>query len=111
MLNPLGSPGVSRDELRLELAGAEPNRSASAFYGFIPADKPWNGGFLYVAGVKKRLGVLTTDGDGAAVWNLPLATGFTPGDQLHAQVWFRDPTHPDGSGVGLSNGLRIDLCD
>lgn len=106
-----GSRRISKDELKLELTHAEPNKSAIAFYGFTQADIAWNGGSLYVSGSKKRLGVQSTDGTGAATWDFPLATGFTPGDQLFAQVWFRDPTHPDGSTVGLSNGLRIDVCE
>ena len=107
-----GSRRISLDELVLELTDAEPNKSAIAFYGFIQEDKPWNGGSLYVGGVKKRLGVQSTDGTGAASWAFPLGNGsFSPGDQLFCQIWFRDPTHPDGSTVGLSNGLRIDVCE
>ena len=106
-----GSRRISLDVLKLELTDAEPNKSAIAFYGFVQANQAWNGGSLYVSGVKKRLGVQVTDGTGAATWDFPLATGFAAGDQVFAQVWFRDPTHPDGSTVGLSNGLRIDVCE
>ena len=111
MLKTVGSPQVSGSGFKLELAHAEPNKSAIAFYGFTQADKPWFGGSLYVSGVKKRLGVITTNGNGAGIWDFPLSSGFAPGDQLFAQAWFRDPTHPDGTNVGLSNGVRIDVCD
>ena len=111
VLSGVGSPQVSVSGFKLELAHAEPNKSAIAFYGFVQADKPWNGGSLYVSGFKQRLGVQTTNANGAGIWDFPLTTGFVPGDQLFAQVWFRDPTHPDGTTAGLSNGLRIDVCD
>jgi len=99
--------------LNFELSEAEPDKSAVAFafYGHAQGDVPWNGGSLYVSGVKQRLDLSTTDASGAATWDFPLTAGCTPGDQLFAQVWFCDPTHPDGTGAGLSNGLGIDVCE
>jgi hypothetical protein len=35
--------------------------------------------------------------------------GVTSGDSLHAQYWYRDPAHPDGTGVGLSNALSFSV--
>jgi hypothetical protein len=32
------------------------------------------------------------------------------GTTRHYQFWFRDPEHPDGTTVGLSNGLRVGFC-
>jgi hypothetical protein len=32
------------------------------------------------------------------------------GTTRHFQFWFRDPQHPDGTGIGLSNGLRVVFC-
>jgi hypothetical protein len=26
------------------------------------------------------------------------------------QWWYRDPTHPDGTGVALSDGLEVTYC-
>jgi hypothetical protein len=36
-----------------------------------------------------------------------VAHGWSAGTQLFAQSWSRDPGHPDGSGVSLSNALRF----
>ena len=33
--------------------------------------------------------------------------GWTPGTTIFAQYWFRDPAHPDGSGVGLTGGIKF----
>jgi len=32
-----------------------------------------------------------------------------PGDEVHAQWWFRDPAQPDGTGTGLSNALQLTI--
>jgi len=41
----------------------------------------------------------------------PSDPNLGPGDGVHAQYWFRDPTHPDGSGAGLSDALAFELCE
>jgi WD40 repeat protein len=33
--------------------------------------------------------------------------GVSVGSTLHAQYYYRDPAHPDGTGVGLSDALRF----
>lgn len=38
------------------------------------------------------------------------AQGLGPGDDVHVQVWYADPTHPDGSGLGHTDALRFTLC-
>ena len=30
-----------------------------------------------------------------------------PGDQIYAQYWYRDPDHPDGTGISLSNAVSF----
>ena len=29
------------------------------------------------------------------------------GTERYYQLWYRDPQHPDGTGVGLSSALRV----
>ncbi|MEO2093606.1 MAG: hypothetical protein ABGY71_06020 [bacterium] len=36
--------------------------------------------------------------------------GF-PGDTRYYPFWYRDPTHPDGIGVGLTNGMAVTFCN
>ncbi len=35
--------------------------------------------------------------------------GVTVGEVLRAQYWYRDPTHPDATGVGLSNAVEFSV--
>ena len=53
--------------------------------------------------------VLQLDAAGAGEWPLDLS-GESPGTTEYFQVWFRDPAHPGGSGVGrVDRGMRS--CD
>ena len=35
---------------------------------------------------------------------------LVPGQPVDAQFWMRDPAHPDGTGVALSDGIEFDPC-
>jgi hypothetical protein len=105
-----GSPSVIADDLALEIDGGMPFASVIAFYGFAQGNSPWNGGTLYVAGTKKRLPIESFDAAGGVSIDFPSSL-FASGDTIYCQGWFRDPAHPDGTTVGLTNGLRVDFCD
>ena len=89
-----------------------------AFWGTAPADIPFYGGRLCVAGPQVRtpatysgvpvgqncLGVLQTTMTPAYL----AANGLAPGQTLHAQWWFRDP-YQTVNPIGLSAGLRFVL--
>jgi hypothetical protein len=32
------------------------------------------------------------------------------GTDRYFQFWFRDPAHPDGTTVGLTNGVKVGFC-
>ena len=36
--------------------------------------------------------------------------GLAPGDVVRGQFWSRDPAHPDGTGVSLTNAASFELC-
>lgn len=38
------------------------------------------------------------------------ATGLAVGEVLHGQWIFRDPFHADGTGIGLTDGIRFTVC-
>ncbi len=38
------------------------------------------------------------------------ARGWQTGDPLHVQAWSRDPGHPDGTAVSLSDALGLLIC-
>lgn len=89
---------------------AEPNKSALVFWGYLPNNAPFLNGTLCVAGAVIRLPGTTTNGNGDATFAFPAITGFVPGDEIYFQGWFRDPLHPDGTSSGLTDGLRVDVC-
>jgi hypothetical protein len=33
------------------------------------------------------------------------------GSSEYFQLWYADPAHTDGTGVGLSDGLVVSYCD
>ena len=94
---------------QVELQGAVPFQPAIVFYGDAQTSAPFFGGTLLVAPPTLRLPVQFTDGAGNASYSFPIAS-YNFGDEIYLQGWFRDPGHPDGTGIGLSNGLRIDVC-
>jgi hypothetical protein len=89
---------------------AEPNKSAVVFYGYSTNNTPFLNGTLCVGGALIRLPGTVTNGSGDATFAFPAITSHLPGDEIYFQGWFRDPSHPDGTGVGLTDGLRVDVC-
>ena len=80
-----------------------------AFYGVAQGGTARNGGTLCVSGPKKRLPVSVFDGAGSVSFAFPVGLCVV-GDVVFCQGWFRDPAHPDGTTVGLTNGLRVEFC-
>lgn len=105
----VGSVSIAAANLSIRISQALPDKAAIAFYGFAQGSSPWNGGTLYVSGQLKRLGVRQLDASGAANFAFPIAL-CSAGDVVYCQGWFRDPAAADGTTVGLTNGLRVDLC-
>lgn len=99
--------GTGGFQVRVE--DAIPNQPAIVFYGTSDTSAPFMGGTLYVGSPLIRLPMVLLDGLGAGAWDFPI-DDFAPGDVVYAQGWFRDPTHSDGTGAGLTEGLRIDVC-
>ncbi len=52
--------------------------------------------------------VSVTNSNGDAATPVPL-TSSAIGQERYYQVWFRDPQEP-AYGVGLTNGLHVDIC-
>jgi len=85
-----------------------------------PAAMPFQGGILCVAPPYAHTTVDSTFGNagpddcsgGLSIdFNAWLqngqAPGVTPGGQVHAQYFYRDPQHPDGTGYGLTAGVSF----
>jgi len=104
-----GVPSAAENDFDLTVRDAEPNKSGIFFYGSGQKSAPFYGGTLYVQGPLKRLPLVTTDPSGSVT--LPIAIDPTMiGTQRNYQFWFRDPLHPDGTTVGLSNAAEIVFC-
>ena len=88
---------------------AEPNKASIVFYGPAAASSPFMGGTLCVGSPIVRLPMQVTDGSGNATFPFPV-TQFDAGDEVYMQGWFRDPAQLDGTGVGLTDGLLVDVC-
>jgi hypothetical protein len=84
------------------------------------AEIPFFGGLRCIAAPLKRSRPLrsTPDGNGdcIGVFDYPFTQGFMTsqglqaGSRLYLQIWHRDPAQPDGTGVGLTDGLEATIC-
>ena len=97
-------------------------RNGLLFYGYGSASiSPFNGGTLCVLPPLRRLpiqnagGTLppTMDCSGTYTFEFNAHTQsgtdpfLSPGQQVNAQWWSRDPQHVDGTGAGLTDGLEF----
>jgi hypothetical protein len=104
-----GSASVSGGNLELRLQGGLPNVNAVYFHGFAAAAAPFAGGWRCVALPLARHPVAALDANGAASTALSLSAGLI-GQTRYYQWWLRDPQHPDGTRVALSNALAVTYC-
>ncbi len=104
-----GIPSRSGGGFHLEVRGGTPNANGVLFHGVTQTSVPFYGGTRYVGTPLVRSGVLTLDGQGAL--DLPLAVDPAwVGSSRIFQYWFRDAAAPDGTGVGLTNAVRVSFC-
>ena len=92
------------------------------FWGFSENNAPLLGGTLCVGGSLNRLVPRNTLGGGVpgttcdGILFQPFlqaqmtANNLMAGTEIFAQIYYRDPLHPDGTGVGLTEGIRFVLC-
>ncbi len=119
MIGWLGSPTLSGADDFFVTAGNVPNEQVGlAFHGPASQGTPFLGGKLCVAAPIEREALAFSGGNsgqpdcsGAFATHLSHAamTGnaWSLGQHVYAQYWLRDPLHPDGTGVGLSNALAF----
>ena len=109
LLDARGIPSAAVNAFHFEVSDAIPGASAVLFFGSARASIPFHGGTLLVQPPITRLPPIALDGSGAASLALVLVPGMV-GATLDYQLWFRDPAHPDGTGVGLTNAVEISFC-
>ncbi len=105
-----GSSSFTINDFAFELDTLVPNQAAVLFSGSAQADVPFFGGSLYVGGGIVREGLVFLNGSGFVSVSYPIDVTDI-GTTRYFQVWYRDPQHWDGTGVGLSSGMRVTFCD
>jgi hypothetical protein len=103
-----GEPSRTAGNFALRVTGGAPNQVAVVFEGQSQISMDHLGGVLNAGGPSRRVAVVTLDGNGAATIPLDLS-GFTAGTALVHQVTFRDGFA--SGGIGLTGGLRVDVCE
>ncbi|MCK6448418.1 MAG: C25 family cysteine peptidase [Planctomycetes bacterium] len=103
-----GSPSVAAADFHLTCNFAVPQKSGIHFFGGAPLGAPFLGGTLCVQPPHVRGPVTAFDAYGTMVETIALDPKYV-GSTLYFQYWGRDPAHPDGTGVMLSDALSIDV--
>ncbi len=106
--------------LRLEVSEVLNNKPGLFLFSCARGSSPFMGGTLCLAPPIQRSGVAHSGGNAAGadcsgVLRLDHDAsalsqhGWSAGQFIDAQVWFRDPQHPDGSASGLSDALEFTI--
>ena len=101
-----GSTSVAANDLLVQCSGAIPNKLGLVFFGSQPRSAPFYGGWLCATSPLKRSPLFAFDSSGfhaAAASSADEDVATT----RYYQFWFRDGGHPDGTGVGLSDALKV----
>lgn len=105
-----GHPSIANQAIGLGIIGAIPNTFAVAFRSdTAAASAPLHGGTLCVGAPLTRLPVLSLDNQGFGYYTIPMDASMI-GSTHWYQVIFRDAMAPDGTGIGMSDGLRVSFC-
>jgi competence protein ComEC len=105
----LGVPSLFGNDFQVFMTKGIPNQAGVGFWGLAQASTPFYGGTLWVEPPLTRLAVQLMDPFGVLQYDLPI-DGSMVGQTRYYQFWFRDPAHPDGTTVGLSNALAVPFC-
>ncbi|MCC7011764.1 MAG: VCBS repeat-containing protein [Planctomycetes bacterium] len=116
-----GSPSLSGpDDFHVNASAELSGKLGLAFFGVAPASAPFGGGTLCVHPPLVRTPpqvssgpVTPSDCSGTYDFHAQNAWlsghGWIAGTTLHAQYWARDPAHPDGSTISLSDALLFEV--
>ncbi|HVS10078.1 MAG TPA: VCBS repeat-containing protein [Planctomycetota bacterium] len=106
-----GAPSYFCADFQVVASGAMPSKTAVLFFGLGgTAAVPFAGGTLCIAPPLQRLAPHLLDPAGSTSYAIPI-TGDMPGTRRWYQMWYRDPQHPDGTGIGLTAALEVEFCD
>lgn len=102
-------PSFATNTFDLTMTNGLAGKSVIAFWGKGQQALSFLGGTLCVTAPQVRSAVANFDATGSVSINRPIDVDELGIDQF-AQFWYRDPTHPDGTTVGLSNALKFRPC-
>jgi photosystem II stability/assembly factor-like uncharacterized protein len=105
-----GVPSIGLGIVGVGVMGAIPSTLGIGFRSDTgPASLPlWNG-TLCVLGPLTRLPVMAFDGNGFGYYSIPMSPPMVGTSQWY-QVIFRDVNATDGTGIGMTNGMRLTFC-
>ena len=115
----IGEPTMTgSDDFTITATSVLNNQAGMFFFGSSPAEIPFKGGTLCVKGPFTRTTVQYSGGDPppadcSGIYSFSFSQalmgqlGLVAGDRVFGQYWSRDPSHPDGTGVGLTDGIRF----
>lgn len=114
-----GSAGLTgSDDLHIRAAQVLNNKTGFLLWSRTADEQPFQGGSLCLAPTLFRTPAQNSGGgpppndcsgsfDYGFTHAYAAAHGLTGGDEISAQYLYRDPPHPDGTGIGLTAGIRI----
>lgn len=105
-LTSTGTPALTTNDFRLQLNDAMPNKQGVIIYSASQAQLPFQGGTLWIGLPITRGPLFTTDAANFADVAIPIDATMV-GITRYFQGWYRDPQHPDGTTVGLSNAAKV----
>jgi len=101
-----GTPSLAVNDFNIECVGGIKNSNCILFWGGAKASTPFAGGTLCVAAPITREPLKVFDDFGYVSYSVPVTAPMV-GTKRFYQFWGRDPQHPDGTGVLLSNALEV----
>jgi hypothetical protein len=102
-------PSLGTNNFLLTVTQGPPNNNGLVYYGTAPNSQPFFNGFLCVQPPLLRSPVVTLDGAGQGQVGFPITVDLM-GSKRYLAWWMRDPAHPDGTNVTLSNALEVTFC-
>lgn len=101
-----GEPSVGSNSFAVVLNNALPNKLGIGFWSDNPDSIPFAGGTRCVLPPLHRTPAFVTNASGTGVLPHPVTLQML-GNDRYFQLFSRDRQIPDGTGLSLSNGLRV----
>ncbi|HTF88400.1 MAG TPA: S8 family serine peptidase [Planctomycetota bacterium] len=108
-LRSTGVPSLFGADFELTVTNGIPGKIGIALESSSRANIPFGGGTLLLQPPLHRYPPVQFDANGAVSIAVPITPAMV-GTTRDFQFWFRDPQHPDGTGIGLTDALEVQFC-